>query len=80
MMQDAKVRASISASQYRMQQQYATTTTTTVDEIRSTTTQCSNQCRLRFVGKWWALTQVALIAALCCAGHDLVSGGSIKML
>ena len=32
-MQGAKIRASISASWYKMQQQHATTTTTTTDQI-----------------------------------------------
>ena len=71
--QGAKVRASSSASRYGMQQQHATTTTTTSDRIGPAQHDAaiSATCvrtSYRFVEEMGALTQVALIAASCCAG------------
>ena len=70
--QGAKVRASISTSRYGMQQQHATTTTnTTSDRIGPAQHDAaiSATCvRARFVEEMGAITQVALIAASCCAG------------
>ena len=70
--QGAKVRASISASRYGMQQQHATTTTTTTsDQIGPAQYDAaiSATCvRARFVEEMGVLMQVALIAASCCAG------------
>ena len=63
-----RVRTSTGASWSDLHQQHATTTTTTTDQIRTSTAacqwsdRCSNQCNLRKI-KWYALTQVTLIAA-----------------
>ena len=32
--------------------------------------------RARLAGEWWALTQVAVIAASCCVGHICMVGGA----
>ena len=70
--QGANVRASMSASWYGMQQLHATTnTTTTSDRIGPAQHDAaiSATCvRAKFVEEMGALTQVALIAASCCAG------------
>ena len=69
--QGAKVRASISASRYGMQQQHATPTTTTSDRIGPAQHDAaiSATCvRAPISSTNLALTQVALIAASCCAG------------
>ena len=69
--QGATVRASSSASRYGMQQQHATTTATTSDRIGPAQHDAaiSATCvRARFVEEMGVLTQVALIAASCCAG------------
>ena len=69
-MQGAKVRASISASRYQMQQQHATTTITTTDQIGPAQLDVAI-LREGYIGlwrKWWALTQVAMITASCCGG------------
>ena len=69
--QGAKVRASISASRYGMQQQHATTTATTSDRIGPAQHDAaiSATCvRTPISSTNLALTQVALIAASYCAG------------
>ena len=70
--QGAKVRASISASQYGMQQQHATTTTTTTSDrigpAQHDAAISATCVRARFVEEMGAITRVALIAASCCAG------------
>ena len=64
-----------------MQQQHATTTTTTTNHADMTSTaRCSNHCNLREAGPTihptnLSLTQVAVIAASCCAGHICMVGG-----
>ena len=63
-----------------MQQQHATTTTTTDHADMTSTARCSNHCNLREAGPTihptnLALTQVAVIAASCCAGHICMVGG-----
>ena len=68
-MQGAKVRASISASRYGMQQQHATTTTTTSDQIGPAQHDAavSATCvKARFVEEMGGT--VVLIAAVCCGG------------
>ena len=71
--EDAKVRASISASWYGMQQQHATTTTTISDQIGpaqhdAAITTSATYVRTLISFTNLPLTQVALIAAPCCAG------------
>ena len=67
----AKVRTSISARQYGMQQQHATTTTTTSEWIGPAQHDAaiSATCvRGPISSTNLAITQVALIAASCCDG------------
>ena len=64
-------RASIIASQYGMQQQHATTTATTSDRIGPAQHDAAISAicvKARFVEEMGTFTQVALIAASCCAG------------